>query len=161
MRLLRAAQANPLHRRIVEERAEFLAEGAHRPIISESGLRVRNFLLVITCKLPLSAPEPTAKDIERAKDMRLRFEQSMSTVGLAPRPMTADDYLEITDTILNRDASAGWRHGIASRIDLRRIGAQGWRVADCRRQGFLEGQGLGKGMRCQAHQSREQQAVTA
>ena len=115
MRLLRAAQANPLHRRIVEERAEFLAEGAHRPIIQESGLRVRNFLLVITCKLPLSAPEPTAKDIERAKDMRLRFEQSMSTVGLAPRPMTADDYLEIADTILNRDASAGWRHGIKAR----------------------------------------------
>lgn len=109
MRSLRLGQEDSLMRETVEERARFLMECTQKPVDTRTGLLVRDFWLVVTCKIPFSGDEPSEREIERMNKVRLSLLQGLDTVGLAPEAMTRHDYLQTMSCILNHGENATWR----------------------------------------------------
>lgn len=111
-RMQRIAQAEPLLQDVTRRRVEFMQEGTAAPIELTSLTRVRDIQLIITCKVPIAGPEPSAKEMERAATLRTSFQQALSTVGFANRPLTSDLLLHELGTMLNHGANASWRRGM-------------------------------------------------
>lgn len=110
-RLQRMAQTEPLMQDVTRRRIEFMQAGTAAPIEPTSLTRVRDIQLIVCCKIPLAGPEPSVKEIERAGALRTSFQQALSTVGFASRPLTADSLLHALSTILNHGPHASWRQG--------------------------------------------------
>ncbi|WP_337240160.1 TraC family protein, partial [Proteus faecis] len=53
---LRHRQSDPLLRASIRKRADFLDGGTVQPIEESTQTQVRNFQLIVTCKLPLESP---------------------------------------------------------------------------------------------------------
>jgi len=109
MRMLRQGQDDPLLLEAVERRARFLTDGVTTPVEPRSGLRVRNIILVVTVKLPITDREPSHSETERAGELRVRVEKGLESVGLGPSALTAEGWLDLMAPILNHGSSASWR----------------------------------------------------
>ena len=108
---LRIGQRDPDLRASAEQRAQFIAEGAERPMIDGMRLRLRNIRVIVTVKVPLAAATPTEKEVADCASLRVDIMQALETVGLAPHPLTADGYVHTLSTLFNHGPNASWRRG--------------------------------------------------
>ncbi|HSW33556.1 MAG TPA: conjugal transfer protein TraC, partial [Steroidobacteraceae bacterium] len=108
---LRIGQRDPDLRASAEQRAQFIAEGAERPMIDGMRLRLRNIRVIVTVKVPLAAATPTDKEVADCASLRVDIMQALETVGLAPRALTADGYVHTLSTLFNHGPNASWRRG--------------------------------------------------
>lgn len=106
MQRLRHRQVDPLLRATVEQRAAFL-DAAGREAVEIT--LVRDFLSVITAKLPLENPTPSLRELSTAATLRASFAQALRTVGIPSQAMTADDYLRVMQSLLNWHTTSAWR----------------------------------------------------
>ena len=111
-RMERMRQTDALFQEVTARRVEFMVQGTSDPIERTSLTRVRDIQLIVTCKMPLSAAEPSPKELERAATLRTSLQQALSTVGFSHRPLTSDRYVHILSTMLNHGPGASWRAGV-------------------------------------------------
>ncbi len=110
LRLLRHHQQDPLLRTAIERRAAFLEGGTIAPLEPTTQTMVRDFQLVISCKLPLDSHSPSDREIQRADSLRVSFAQALKTVGFRSQALTGDGYVQLMNPLLNWGHAAAWRH---------------------------------------------------
>ncbi|WPL22944.1 type IV secretion system protein TraC [Thiorhodovibrio frisius] len=108
-------------REATQERAQFLRTGVSDPIIPGTEVRVRDLRVFVGVKVPIAAMLPNAAEIAHTNEHRAETEQMLSTAGLRPQPLTAEDYVRLLGTLLNWGEDASWRHRIAPECDPTRI----------------------------------------
>ena len=107
---LRHRQSDPLLRASIRKRADFLDGGTVQPIEESTQTQVRNFQLIVTCKLPLESPIPTERELSRASALRASFSQALATVGFRVTEMTDRNWLAALSAQLNWGKDASWRN---------------------------------------------------
>ncbi|MGE0383520.1 MAG: type IV secretion system protein TraC [Gammaproteobacteria bacterium] len=117
----RAFQSHGLLRRTVHERAAFLRQGTRTPLEAGSGLLVRDAVVIVTVKVPIAHARPVATELARTAELRLMCEQSLATVGLAPRRLDADGYVRLLQTLLNWSPQAAWRDLVVPECDPTKV----------------------------------------
>lgn len=108
---LRKGKGTPLTAHNSARRNKFFVDGARTPIEKNSGVKARDFSLIVSVKIPISDAFPTDKEMLRASDLRASFGQSLRTVGLRPLPINRDRFVHLFNTILNWGDGASWRSG--------------------------------------------------
>ncbi|WPL15728.1 conjugal transfer ATP-binding protein TraC [Thiorhodovibrio winogradskyi] len=108
-------------REATQERAQFLRTGVSEPIIPGTEVRVRDLRVFVGVKVPISAQLPNAAEISQAIEHRAETEQMLSTAGLRPQALTAENYVRLMGTLLNWGEDASWCHRIAPECDPTRI----------------------------------------
>lgn len=88
--------------------AEFLRRRAVEFVDAQSSLLVRDFLLLITVRIPLKEALPKAAEMDACGGLRRAVRQNLETVGIKPMDMTAGIYIRIMQTMLNH-GDAAWR----------------------------------------------------
>ena len=109
---LRHRQTDPLLRTSIRKRTQFLDQGTIFPVESSTQTRVRNFLIYITCKIPIDQPVPNEREINRASTLRSSFAQALNTVGIQSVAMMDSDWLRLMSCLLNWGDQASWRNGL-------------------------------------------------
>ena len=107
---LRHRQSDPLLRASIRKRADFLDGGTVQSIEESTQTQVRNFQLIVTCKLPLESPIPTERELSRASAIRASFSQALATVGFPVTEMTDRNWLAAISAQLNWGKDASWRN---------------------------------------------------
>lgn len=110
MLMLRHQQSDPLLRAAIRKRAAFLEAGTTRPIETSTQTLVRDFVLVITAKLPLDNMTPSPREITRAAALRAAFAQALNTVGIRAEALTEHRYLQLLNPLVNWGREASWRN---------------------------------------------------
>lgn len=113
---LRSSFKNDLMGTVVKERVDFLRESSRKKLITttqkgtfESGL-INDLKLVITCKIPLAAAQPTQQEYAQLSALKTRVGSALHTIGLAPITLTAQKYIRIMQTLLNWGENSTWRN---------------------------------------------------
>lgn len=108
---IRRGKGSELTSHNIRRRRDFFVAGTENPIERNSGCKVRNFVLIVTVKLPINDATPSEKELMRARDLRNGFGQSLSTVGLAPNALGRHEYVHLLNSMLNWGEGASWRGG--------------------------------------------------
>jgi conjugal transfer ATP-binding protein TraC len=129
---LREGLKDPFLAELIHRRAAFLEKGARRPVVERTGLRVRNFQLVATVKIPIGEPMPALADFELARSVRIRTKAALQLLGFHPITMTAQRWLEVMGPLLNRSHLASWRRDGGADYDPEStLAAQVWDYDSC------------------------------
>ena len=80
-------------RSILENKNEFLREGAKKPL-PHMACPVRNFLLLITVTVPISGVKPDEGDITRVSTLRIALSEVLKTAGIRAEPLGDSMFLE-------------------------------------------------------------------
>lgn len=107
---LRHGKGSDLSKHNIRRRREFLINATETPVVQATGLRVRNFLLIVTVKIPIYDAVPTDKEIMRASDLRSGFGQSLKTVGFSTSALDRHQYVHLLNSMLNWGEGASWRN---------------------------------------------------
>ncbi len=94
-----------------KRRRDFFVNGTQSPIERNTGVKVRDFSLVVTVKVPIEDAFPNDKEMVRVADLQRSFGQALRSVGLRPAVMTRDGFVHLFNTILNWGGQASWRDG--------------------------------------------------
>lgn len=108
---IRRGRGSELTKHATKRRSQFFLDGTEQPVVRSTGVKIRNFLLIVTVKMPINDAVPSEKELMRAKDLRNGFGQSLSTVGLAPNILGRHEYVHLMNSILNWGDGASWRRG--------------------------------------------------
>lgn len=81
-------------------RRKFITEGARRPLVQSSGVRLKNTMIILSIKIPVSKT-PNQRELDDVRAAVMRFRESMKSVGLGPTPLDAQTYLVVMRSILN------------------------------------------------------------
>lgn len=108
---IRRNKGTPLTEHNAKRRKNFFIAGTESPIEKNSGVKVRDFTLIVTVKIPINDGLPTEKEMQRVQELAGSFGQSLRTVGLQPGKLTRHSYVHILNTILNWGTGASWRNG--------------------------------------------------
>lgn len=92
------AQKEVLHG-LYENRRKFLLEGAKQPIVRSSGVRLKNTILLLSIKVPISK-SGSDRELEDVKAAVMRFKESFRSVGLGPTGVDGRTYLKLLRMIL-------------------------------------------------------------
>jgi len=84
---------------LFKNRREFLLEGAKKPIVRSSGVRLKNTMVILSIKVPVSKT-PNERELEDVRAAIMRFHESFRSVGLGPTPANAQMYLTLLRSIL-------------------------------------------------------------
>lgn len=108
---IRRGKGNDITTHAAKRRSDFFLHGTENPVVKNTGVRIRNFLLIVTVKIPINGAVPTEKELARVRDLRGGFGQSLTTVGLYPGVMNQHEYVHLMNTMLNWGSGASWRSG--------------------------------------------------
>ncbi|MCQ8181021.1 type IV secretion system protein TraC [Methylomonas sp. LW13] len=117
MQTRRLKQQKPTYKTMTQASIEFLRQGTTKPPEAISGARLRRSHILVTVKLPMAYPRPSEQDIRRASELQMATQQSLSTIGLYPELLGADQYVRILNTILNWQPDAGWKDRVVPECD--------------------------------------------
>lgn len=94
-------------RSILENKNEFLREGAKKPL-PHMACPVRNFLLLITVTVPIPGVKPAPEDITRVSTLRIALYEVLKTAGLRAEPLGDSMFLEALTPFFNAGPDASW-----------------------------------------------------
>ncbi len=109
MQTRRIKQQKSTYKTMTGASVEFLRHGTTKPPEAISGARLRRSHVIVTVKLPIASPRPNEAEIRRATELQLATQQSLSTIGLYPSILDADQYVRVLNTLLNWNPDAGWK----------------------------------------------------
>jgi len=117
MQTRRLKQQKPTYKTMTGACIDFLRQGTNNPPESISGARLRRSHVLVTVKLPLANPRPSEAEIRRATELQLATQQSLSTIGLYPEVLNANQYVRLLNTLLNWNPDAGWKDRVVPECD--------------------------------------------
>ena len=91
---------------------KYYSEGTEKTIHEESGLKVRDFEVWVSFKMPLKKQEPSTEELKVFRRMYLQLKSSLDTIGTAPVDMTAELYVHRMQILHNQGKNADWRDGV-------------------------------------------------
>lgn len=92
-------------------RKKFLIGGTEEAVEPNSGVKIRDTMLIITVKIPINDPTPNDKEVKKISDKMSSFGQSLRTVGLDPVLINNHMYVHLMNNLLCWSESASWRAG--------------------------------------------------
>ncbi|MBD9362315.1 type IV secretion system protein TraC [Methylomonas fluvii] len=117
MQTRRIKQQKSTYKTMTGASIEFLRQGTTKPPEAISGARLRRSHVIVTVKLPIANPRPNEAEIRRATELQLATQQSLSTIGLYPSILDADQYVRVLNTLLNWNPDAGWKDRVVPECD--------------------------------------------
>ncbi len=117
MQTRRIKQQKSTYKTMTGASIEFLRRGTSKPPEAISGARLRRSHVIVTVKLPIASPRPNEAEIRRATELQLATQQSLSTIGLYPSILDADQYVRVLNTLLNWNPDAGWKDRVVPECD--------------------------------------------
>lgn len=114
---LRRGVQDPLLRAISTEHQEFLRQGAYEPVDPGTGMRLRDTRLVITVQVPFKGEEPTSGERRLVHELRIGFQQALSSAGLKGLDLNPVRYLRFMETVLNQSPRAAWKQSPLTAYD--------------------------------------------
>ncbi len=93
----------------IEARAEFLKDSVINPVDRRNNLKIRDFNLIISVKIPVKDLPPSDGDMSITYSLKNQFEQILAQIGLNPRGLNGKAWLRIMRTILNWDEETTWK----------------------------------------------------
>lgn len=115
--LKRNGVADPLFEKMAYQRGEFLQHSTLHAPDRTTGIKARNFHLVITVKIPIQEFAPSDDEYDQAIDLQITSAKNLDTIGLTPVPLDKDGYLAIMDDILHHGKEASWRDNFPRRAE--------------------------------------------
>ncbi|OAH97062.1 type-IV secretion system protein TraC [Methylomonas methanica] len=117
MQTRRIKQQKNTYKTMTGASIEFLRKGTTKPPEAISGARLRRSHVIVTVKLPIANPRPNEAEIRRSTELQLATQQSLSTIGLYPSILDADQYVRVLNTLLNWNPDAGWKDRVVPECD--------------------------------------------
>lgn len=117
MLAMRDNYRHPVFTQVIEERADFMLKHTHEKLVSKSSRGVydngyvQDLKLIITVKIPIRKNQPSSREIKEMLEIQNKVESSLQSIGLAPRALTARNYIRIMNTMVNWGANPSWRAG--------------------------------------------------
>tara|TARA_B100000965_G_scaffold329897_1_gene293496 strand:- start:13852 stop:16284 length:2433 start_codon:yes stop_codon:yes gene_type:complete len=102
---------DPLLRRVTNDRHAYLRSCIDLPMNDYSHLRLRDFLLLVTVKIPISGSGamPEEKDLRRSKELSIEVGKILDGLHMQPTTLTPSAYIHLMNGILNQGEHAHWR----------------------------------------------------
>lgn len=76
-------------------RAQFILSGKYESLIASNGVKILDRRVILSLKIPYSGMTPKEEDVDLIAETGAKLAESMQTVGLFMRRMTAHEYLGI------------------------------------------------------------------
>ena len=112
--ILRHKKAHPSRQNIFDQdttmRMEYLRKFTNEPINKSTGLRIRDFKVIVSFKIPATSQPPSDRDFSDCQVMARNVFEVLKGVGLRPMKMVADNWLHTMRTFFNWQPDATWRH---------------------------------------------------
>ncbi len=86
---------------LARRRVGYLATGSHRSLLPDQPMLVRDYRLVISVSLPKPSEDESVMAIETARQLAKSLLGTLQAVGIQAREMTADDFVDFVEDILN------------------------------------------------------------
>lgn len=77
-----------------------------------SGLKVRDYEVWVSFKMPLKKQEPSKDELKTFRRMYLQLKSTLESIGAWPQDMTAELYVHRMQIIHNQSKDADWRKGV-------------------------------------------------
>lgn len=84
---------------LYQARRKFMLGGATKPLVKSSGVRLKNTMLVMSIKIPVSKT-PNQREMDDVRAAVMRFKESLKSIGLGPMDVDAQTYLVLMRSIL-------------------------------------------------------------
>lgn len=96
---------------ITKNKAGFIESGSHTPLNSRVKNLVRNFVLMVSVKVPFkgNGDFPTEQEMISLNECRVFTKQTLDSMQMMNEDLTPDIYIRYMSTILNWDEKATWR----------------------------------------------------
>jgi len=117
----RAGLRDPTLRGLADQHVEFIRNGAYDPIDKASGIRLRDTRVAITVLMPIKGMAPTTQELQYAREMRIGFEQALSSSQVGYLRMDPQNYLRFMETILNQGVNAAWKESPITSYDDKEV----------------------------------------
>lgn len=84
---------------LYQARRKFLLGGATQPLVKSSGVLLKNTMLILSIKVPVSKT-PNQRELDDVRAAVMRFKESLKSIGLGPMDVDAQTYLVLMRSIL-------------------------------------------------------------
>lgn len=103
------ANPNDFVREAAAQRTTFLRAGIDQALDPQSGLKVRDFKLLVSLKIPVDGIELSPAELEAIETLKISVRSSLQSAGLRPSLLDADGYLTVMSELMNRAPHSSWR----------------------------------------------------
>jgi conjugal transfer ATP-binding protein TraC len=117
MQTRRLKQQKTIYKAMTQASIDFLRQGTGKAPETVSGARLRRSQVIVTVKLPIVNPRPSENELVRAAELQRATQQSLTTIGLTPDVLDADNYVRVLNTVLNWNPEAGWKDRVVPECD--------------------------------------------
>ncbi|MDH5232700.1 MAG: TraC family protein, partial [Gammaproteobacteria bacterium] len=93
----------------VQSEVELFAKSTRTPIENISKNRLRNFVGLMTFKIPIESSRPTESEIDSVKEHVKSIRQKLSSCELHPESIEPETYIRLMSSILNWSEHPSWR----------------------------------------------------
>lgn len=90
----------------------YYQKSTDEPLHPATGLKVRDYEVWVSFKMPLKKQEPSKEEIKAFRRMYLQLKSTLNSIGCAPFDMSADLYVHRMQILHNQSKTADWRDGI-------------------------------------------------
>ncbi len=102
--------AAPFLKKSINAKTEFFRNATAQSLSDTQTIRVRDFRVLVTCKIPFKGEMPTKKDMQEMVDIGHEMIECLRSMGLRPAYADAIRYLHIMRTMVNWSDDALWKN---------------------------------------------------
>lgn len=92
----------------IYSRRRFLEKHTKEPLFGHGGPLIKNYVLVISAKIPCSGSDVKESDEDEAKTLKSELEKTLQTCGYYPQALTGETYTRIMSNLINWSDSPSW-----------------------------------------------------
>lgn len=107
-----AGEMGELYDSIGRSTYEYFMKSTAEPLNPNINLKVRDFEVWVSFKMPLKKQEPNEEEVKAFRRMYLQLRSTLEGIGCAPYDMDAALYVHRMQILHNHNADAAWRDGI-------------------------------------------------
>lgn len=90
----------------------FYQESSEKPLNKATGLKVRDFEVWVSFKMPIRKQGPSKSELTIFKRMYLQLKTTLESIGCCPVDMNAELYVHRMQILHNKAKDADWRQGV-------------------------------------------------
>ncbi|MDH1472428.1 TraC family protein [Shewanella sp. GD03713] len=91
---------------------KYYSKSVDEPLHPSTGLKVRDYEVWVSFKMPLKKQEPSKDELKMFRRMYLQLKSTLESIGAWPEDMTAELYVHRMQILHNQSKNADWREGV-------------------------------------------------
>ena len=91
---------------------KYFQESTGKPLHEATGLKVRDFEVWVSFKMPLKKQEPSKEELKTFRRTFLQLKSTLDSIGSSPCEMDAELYVHRMQILHNQGKAADWRSGV-------------------------------------------------